>query len=85
MEALRHEVQAVRDRNLDEASFAERLDLVISLGVKVYPAEDLHSMRVTCRLGREDGPGRAPVLDSPINGTDGEPEAGCGKVTIAPA
>ena len=53
IEAMRDELEALRDRNLDEAAFEEKLDIVSKLGVKVYPSEDLASMRVSCQLNLE--------------------------------
>lgn len=48
---------------MSKASFEERLDSVTSLGIKVYPAEDLKSRRIKCALdirgiqttGEQDG------------------------------
>ena len=48
--ALREELRSLRDRNLDEATFAEKLEVICGLGIKVYPSEDLKSMRVACQL-----------------------------------
>ena len=50
VEALRQELRGLRERNLKEATFEERVDLVAMLGIKVYPAEDLKSRRIVCRL-----------------------------------
>ena len=50
LEALREELKVLRDRNLDAASFEEKLDIVSKLGIAVCPSEDLQSMRVLCRL-----------------------------------
>lgn len=47
--ATRDELKALRDRNLDAATFEEKLDIVSRLGIKVYPSEDLKSMRVLCQ------------------------------------
>jgi len=49
-EALRQELKTLRERNLKEASFEEKSDLVAMLGTKVYPFEDLKSRRIACRL-----------------------------------
>jgi hypothetical protein len=46
MERLRLELKNLQDRNLKEANFEERFDLVASLGIKVYPSEDLKSRRI---------------------------------------
>ena len=47
---MREELKALRDRNLDEATFEEKLEIISKLGIKVYPSEDLKSMRVVCQL-----------------------------------
>jgi len=49
-EALRHELKSLRERNLKDATFEERVDLVAMLGIKIYPSEDLKSRRIVCRL-----------------------------------
>jgi hypothetical protein len=46
-------LKELRDRNLDEASFEDKLDIIVKLGIKVYPSEDLKTMRVTCGFGFE--------------------------------
>ncbi len=53
IEAMREELKALRDRSLDEATFEEKLDIVSKLGIKVYPSEDLKSMRVVCHVNLE--------------------------------
>ncbi len=50
VESLRQEFKVLRERNLKEATFGERADLVAMLGIKVYPSEDLKSRRIICRL-----------------------------------
>jgi len=50
VDALRQELRVLRQRNLKEASFEEKADLVAKLGIKVYPSEDLRSRRISCRL-----------------------------------
>jgi hypothetical protein len=60
VERLRLELKNLQDRNLAEASFEERLELVARLGIKVYPSEDLKSGRIACGLnikgiGNEEG------------------------------
>ncbi len=49
-ELLRQELKELRDRNLQESTFAERVDLVAKLGIKVLPSEDLKSRKISCRL-----------------------------------
>ena len=62
LEALKEELRAIRDRNLNDATFEQKVEVVTKLGIEVYPAEDLKSMKVKCRLGH-GGP----------NGTSGQP------------
>ena len=50
VDALRQELRALRQRNLKEASFEEKADLVATLGIRVFPSEDLKSRRIACRL-----------------------------------
>jgi len=50
VEKLRLELKNLQDRNMSEASFEERLDLVARLGIIVYPSEDLKSRRIKCGL-----------------------------------
>ena len=49
-ELLRQELKALRGRNLQESSFEEKADLVVKLGIKILPAEDLKSRKIFCRL-----------------------------------
>lgn len=44
------ELKALRDRNLDEATFEDKLDVIAKLGLKVHPSEDLKSIQVSCQL-----------------------------------
>jgi hypothetical protein len=79
-EAMRRELRLLRDRNLADASFQEKLDIVSKLGVRVYPAEDLRSARVPCRLNI--GLGHPAEEQAQAGSThDGcELQSGCGKV-----
>ncbi len=47
---LRQELNALRNRNLQEASFTEKADLVAKLGIKIIPSEDLKSRKILCRI-----------------------------------
>lgn len=62
-EALRQELKALRERNLEEAPFQEKADLVAMLGIKVYPSEDLKSRRIACRLNLTKIPGESEQSD----------------------
>ncbi|MBI4301221.1 MAG: hypothetical protein HY664_01265 [Chloroflexi bacterium] len=50
IQTMREELKALRDRNLDHATFEDKLDIISKLGMKVYPSEDLKSMKVACQL-----------------------------------
>ena len=49
-ELIRQESKALRDRNLLESTFEERVDLVGKLGIKILSSEDLKSRKIFCRL-----------------------------------
>ena len=50
VELLREQVRSLRDRNLRQAAFEEKVDLVAKLGLKILPTEDLKSRKIYCRL-----------------------------------
>lgn len=50
LDALREELIALRNRNLNNATFEERAELIARLGVKVIPSEDIKTRRICCRL-----------------------------------
>jgi len=91
IDAMREELKAIRARNLDEATFEEKLEIVSKLGIKVYPSEDLKSMRVVCQLNLErvQSAGGGKIEDDMylINSeADRECESatGCRKVHLGP-
>ncbi len=47
---LYQELQRLRERNLNEATFDEKADLAARLGIYVCPSEDLKTRRIICRL-----------------------------------
>ncbi len=47
---VRQELKELRDRNLQESTFDERVDLVAKLGIKILPSEDLKLRKISCRL-----------------------------------
>ena len=84
-EAIRRELESLRDSNVDEASFDQRFDMIARLAIEVYPAENLKSMRVTCRLGltgrsKPAARGRPPVEEI----AESNSPTWCGKVMSAP-
>jgi hypothetical protein len=91
LSALREEIRQLRDRNLDGATFEERADIIARMGVKVWPSEDLKTMRVKCRLPMDDRPvGIYPpqpppdVSDTALARIGSEPEPECEKVPPTP-
>jgi hypothetical protein len=84
LEAMRRELETLRERNLDEATFDDRLDIICKLGLRVYPSEDLKSLRVNCELnlGQVQPTGAHSPTDSVKLQADGESECNieCGKV-----
>ena len=88
-EAMKYELQRLLDRNLDEAGFQERLEVITRLGVTIRPAEDLKSIKVECQLAVGDARSSEATMDAGIIeplklGGDGERLVGCGKVPFAP-
>ncbi len=49
-QAARHTLEAIRDTNLENATFAEKQNIISKLGVKVYPSEDGKIVRILSRL-----------------------------------
>jgi DNA invertase Pin-like site-specific DNA recombinase len=49
-DTLRKELQQLAATNLEEATFEEKRDIISKLGIRVYPSEDLKTMRVKCGL-----------------------------------
>jgi hypothetical protein len=86
--ATREELKALRDRNLDATTFEEKLDIVSRLGIKVYPSEDLKSMRVLCELNldRVHSDTRSGEIESKEMQANGESESAieCRKVMFGP-
>ena len=86
--ATREELKALRDRNLDAITFEEKLDIVSRLGIKIYPSEDLKSMRVLCELNLERvySDTESDEVESKQMQADGESESTieCRKVMFGP-
>jgi hypothetical protein len=85
---MREELKGLRDRNLDATTFEEKLDIVSRLGIKVYPSEDLKSMRVLCELNldRVHADNRGGEIESKEIQANGKNDSAieCRKVTIGP-
>ena len=91
LRAAREELARLRDRNLDEASFDERQEIFRRLGLRVYPAEDLQTMRIKCRLAMADfsrsesgGQTSPERLSGNPHTNASELELGCREVPPAP-
>jgi len=88
IKAMRDELKVLRDSNLDKATFEEKLDTVSKLGIKVYPSEDLRSMRVVCQLDidRVYSDTRSSRIELKEKQADGERESAieCRKVMFGP-
>ncbi len=88
LEVMKEELKALRDRNLDEATFEEKLNIISRLGIKVYPSEDLRTMRVICQLNLQwaysDNQREGPEILKPKAVGGREQRIGCGKVSFAP-
>ena len=89
--ALKEELRELRDRNLDDAKFQERAEIIARLGLQIYPSEDLKSMRVRCRIPLNDRPDGEPPLmmetetrSAKMTADEREPANGCEKVPPAP-
>jgi hypothetical protein len=50
IEALKKELQRLAQENLDNATFTEKRDIISKLGIRVYPSEDLKTMKIRCSL-----------------------------------
>ncbi|MEE9203080.1 MAG: recombinase family protein [Dehalococcoidia bacterium] len=71
IEAVKGELKRLRDKNLSQAAFEEKADLIVKLGIRVYPSEDLKSVRISCGLNlRSD------------NTREREDTGECGKVML---
>ena len=84
LESLKEDLKSLRDKNLDQATFEEKLDIISKLDIKVYLSEDVRSIRVTCHLGL---PARmsheqfhATNTTGKYSSRESEPPDGCGKV-----
>ena len=91
LRAAREELARLRDRNMDEASFDERQEIISRLGLRVYPAEDLQTMQIKCRLAMSDFPGSESGGQVSTEKPSGNPhtsaselELGCREVPPAP-
>jgi hypothetical protein len=51
IDALKRKLELLRHQNLEQASFAEMIELLGLLDIKVYPSEDLKTVRIRTGLG----------------------------------
>ena len=50
VEDLKKELERLAKENLDNATFTEKRDIISKLGIRVYPSEDLKSLKIRCSL-----------------------------------
>jgi hypothetical protein len=50
VDGLKKELEKLAQVNLDKATFAEKQNIISKLGIKVYPSEDLKTMKIRCSL-----------------------------------
>jgi len=50
IEELKKQLKEIAQGNLDKATFAEKRDIINKLGIRVYPSEDLRTMKIRCSL-----------------------------------
>ncbi len=84
-EAMKHALGVLRDKNLDEATFPEKADVIAKLGIKVYPSEDLKSMRVVAQVNLPEVSSQNHLMMSEditqSRNEEHESAVSCGKVT----
>ena len=54
VDELKKELEKLAQKNLEEATFGDKRDIISELGIKVYPSEDLKTMKVKCTLNLEN-------------------------------
>jgi hypothetical protein len=73
IDSLKRELELLRRTNLESANFDDKLQLMVLLDIKVYPSEDLKTVRIRTGLG----------IDSSKT-IPGSERDYCGKVLFAP-
>ncbi len=48
LEIFRNRLDSLRAKNLEKATFEEKREVMVKLGIRVYPSEDLKSVRIAC-------------------------------------
>jgi hypothetical protein len=56
VDELKKKLEKLAQINLDKATFAEKQEIINKLGIRVYPSEDLKTMKIRCSLnfGNDD-------------------------------
>lgn len=57
---LKKELQRLAQENPDKVTFSEKRDIISKLGVRVYPSEDLKTMKIKCSLNAGNDGTRSP-------------------------
>ena len=47
---MRCSLEEIRNKNLENASFSDKQELIAKLGIMVYPSEDRKTVRITSKL-----------------------------------
>jgi hypothetical protein len=63
---LRKELEVLAKENLDKTTFTEKRDIISKLGIKVYPSEDLKTMKIKCSLNFRNDPHSKPTNECAI-------------------
>jgi hypothetical protein len=50
VDEFKKKLEKIAQINLDKATFSEKRDIICKLGIKVYPSEDLKTMKIRCSL-----------------------------------
>ena len=80
IDALRNELRIIKEKNLNEACFSDKHNLIAKLGVKVYPAEDRKTFRITCQQNLDGSDFERYNARAQKNNGDHECGNECGKV-----
>ena len=67
-------MKALAERNLDEATVEEKREVISKLDIKIYPSEDLKTMRIKCGVN----------IACENKANDGNGAVQCGKIIFGP-
>lgn len=75
IDALRKDLKALAESNLEKATFEEKREIIDKLNIKIYPTEDLKTMRIKSGIN----------VAGNIGTGGGSQFVQCGKIILAPA